>query len=87
MVTEENEIRAECVVDAVNPVSFVALYLSPQLYKIVFCTMLLILQLPLNLNVITMVILLRKKLNIQNVTILKKNQRRKSYYLQDVMQK
>ena len=64
MVTEENEIRAECVADAVNPVSFVALYLSPQLYKMVFGTMLLILQLPLNLNVITMVILLRKKLNI-----------------------
>ena len=26
-VTEENEIRAECVMDAVNPGSYVALYL------------------------------------------------------------
>ena len=28
-VTEENEIRVECVTDAVNPGSSVALYLSP----------------------------------------------------------
>ena len=29
IVTEENEIRRECVMDAVNQGSFVALYLSP----------------------------------------------------------
>ena len=28
-VTETNEIRAECVMDAVNPGSYVTLYLSP----------------------------------------------------------
>ena len=35
-VTEENKIRAECVMDAVNPGSCVALYLSPDSFEIIF---------------------------------------------------
>ena len=31
-VTEKNEIRAVCVMDAVNPGSYVAMYLSPDSY-------------------------------------------------------
>ena len=37
-VTEENKIRAECVVDAVNPGSYIALYLSPDSFGMLFCT-------------------------------------------------
>ena len=44
-VTEENEIRAECVMDAVNPGSYVAFYLSPDSFKMFFCAMLLMLEL------------------------------------------
>lgn len=36
VVTEENEIRAECVIDAVNPGSFIALYASPQSFEIFY---------------------------------------------------
>ena len=36
MVTEENEIRAECVIDAVNPGSFIALYSPPQSFEMFY---------------------------------------------------
>ena len=36
VVTEENEIRAECVIDAVNPGSFIALYSSPQSFEMFY---------------------------------------------------
>ena len=35
-VTEENKIRAECVMDVVDPGSFVALYSSPDSFEIFF---------------------------------------------------
>ena len=35
-VTEENQIRAECVVDTINPDSLVALCLSPQSFEMFF---------------------------------------------------
>ena len=38
-VVEENEIRAECVMDAVNPGSYVALYSLPDSFEMLFCAM------------------------------------------------
>ena len=35
-VTEENEIRADCVVDVVQPCSYVALYAPPEAFEM-FC--------------------------------------------------
>ena len=44
-VTGENEIRPECVMDAANPGSYVALNLSPDLFEMYFCAILLMLEL------------------------------------------
>ena len=38
-VVEENEIRAECVMDAVNPGSYAALYSLPYSFEMLFCAM------------------------------------------------
>ena len=38
-VVEENEIRAECVMDAVNPGSYVALYSLPDSFEMLSCAM------------------------------------------------
>ena len=35
-VTEENKIRAECVMDAVNPGSYVAFYSAPDSFEMFF---------------------------------------------------
>ena len=43
-VTEENEIRAKCVMDAVNPGSYVAFYLSPDSFEMFFFAMLMMLE-------------------------------------------
>ena len=43
-VTGENEIRAECVMDAANPEYYVALYLSPDSFEMFFCAILLMLE-------------------------------------------
>ena len=44
-VTGENEIRAECVMDAANPEYYVALYLSPDSFEMFFYAILLMLEL------------------------------------------
>ena len=68
-VTEENEMRAECIVDVVRPGAYVALFSPPESFEIFYLCQVMKLVLPLRLCGMIITMQLKKIQNILNATI------------------